>query len=123
MQRLCALTSWLNNNSGVVTTLATVVIAYAPWISSRIIRLQKRIERANRMPVLTFVERVEAGWRSVFVKNVGYGPAEHRQENRKKIERIPGIQPKECLTIGALGSGGDTSAFIATEPGDSSTPY
>lgn len=48
--------------------------------------------------------------------------AEHRQENRKKIERIPGIQPKGCLTIGALGSGGDTSAFIATEPGDSSTP-
>ncbi|MGA7764031.1 MAG: transposase [Candidatus Binataceae bacterium] len=26
------------------------------------------------MPVLTFVERVEADWRSVFVKNVGYGP-------------------------------------------------
>jgi len=26
------------------------------------------------MPVLTFVERVEAGWRSVFEKNVGYGP-------------------------------------------------
>ena len=74
MQRLCALTSWLNNNSGVVTTLATVVIAYASWISSRIIRLQKRIERGNRMPVLTFVERVEAGWRSVFEKNVGYGP-------------------------------------------------
>ncbi|MGC2281026.1 MAG: hypothetical protein WA603_13500 [Candidatus Acidiferrales bacterium] len=75
------------------------------------------------MPMLTFVERVEAGWRSVFVKNVGYGPGLNIvRKIVKKIERIPGIQPKECLTIGALGSGGDTSAFIATEPEDSSTP-
>ena len=40
----------------------------------------------------------------------------------KKVDRIPGIEPNECLTIGALGSGDETSAFVTTEPGDSSTP-
>ncbi len=132
MDSLYASISWLNSNAGVITTLATVVIAYASLISSRIIRLQKKIERANRMPVLTFVETVEVGrssseqargWRSVFVKNVGYGPALNIvRKIVKKVERIPGIEPNECLTIGALGSGDETSAFVTTESGDSSTP-
>jgi len=118
-----ALIGWLNSNAGAVTTLATIVIAYASWVSSRIVRLQKRIERANRMPVLTFVERVQAGWRSVFVKNVGYGPALNIvRKIIKKVERIPGIEPNECLPIGALGSGDETSAFVTTQPGDPSVP-
>ena len=81
MQRLCALTSWLNNNSGVVTTLATVVIAYASWISSRIIRLQKRIERANRMPVLTFVERVEAALAPTTARSSRLSPSWSRRSS------------------------------------------
>jgi hypothetical protein len=123
MQWLCALISWLNSNSGAVTTLATIIIAYASWISSRIIRLQKRIERANRMPVLTFVEKVGVSWRSVLVKNVGYGPALNIVRRIvTKVERIPGIEPNECLPIGALGSGDETSAFVTAKPGDSSVP-
>jgi hypothetical protein len=134
MDWLSTLISWLNSNAGVVTTLATVVIAIASLISSRIISLQKSIERANRMPVLTFVERVEAarsgsdqsesarGWRSVYVENVGYGPALNIvRKIVTKVERIPGIEPNECLAIGALGSGDETSAFVTTQKGDYST--
>jgi hypothetical protein len=121
MDWLCTLISWLNSNAGVVTTLATVVIAIASLISSRIISLQESIERANRRPVLTFVEQVEADWHSVFVKNIGYGPALNIvRKIVKKVERIPGIEPNECLTIGALGSGDETSAFVTTQKGGSS---
>jgi hypothetical protein len=102
MDWVCAAVARVNSNAGVVTALATVVIAYASWISSRIIRLEKKIERANRMPVLAFVEEHTRGNSSVVVKNAGYGPA----LNIVCKVIVPGkllcATPNEALTIGAL---------------------
>jgi hypothetical protein len=73
---------WLNSNSAAVTAIAaamtavaTVVIAWASWVSSRLVRLEKKIERANRMPILIFADEPTGDERSLYVKNVGYGPA------------------------------------------------
>jgi hypothetical protein len=110
-----------------VTAVATIVIAWASVVSSRLFRLQKKIEKANRMPVLTFVEEQTGDHRSVYIKNAGYGPGLNIV--RKVIE--PGAplgtkprlhtEPQE-VTIGALAPTEKAYAYICTCPGDYSTP-
>ncbi len=83
---LCVIVRWLNDNSAgvmavatVVTMIATVFIAWATVVSSRLVGLEGTREQANRMPVLTLEEgeegREEDKYRVVYIKNAGYGPA------------------------------------------------
>jgi len=122
MNWICTVARWLNNNSAAVMAIATVVIAWASWASSRLIRLEKEIERANRMPVLTFVEEQTGDHRSVYVKNAGYGPALNIV--RKVIEpgEILRTTAQEALTIGALAPAERAYAYIATLPPSASAP-
>jgi hypothetical protein len=106
---------WFNSNSSAVTATATVVIAWASLVSSRLFRLEKRIEQANRMPILTFVEEITGDYRSVYIKNAGYGPALNIV--RKVIEpgRFLSTTPQEVLIIGTLGPAEKAFAYIATQ--------
>lgn len=113
---------WLNSNSAAVTAVATLVIAWASWVSSRVVRLEKKIERANRMPVLVFVDEQTSDHRSLYVKNVGYGPA--LNVVRKLVN--PGTQllgtSAEPLIVGALAPAEKVYAYAATAPCTSSVP-
>jgi hypothetical protein len=112
MDWVCAAVAWVNSNAGAVTALATVVIAYASWASSRIIRLEKKVERANRMPILTFVEEHTRDDSSIYVKNAGYGPALNIV--RKVIDpgKLECATSNEALTIGALAPTEKAFAYI-----------
>ena len=121
---------WLNNNSGavagiatVVTAIATAVIAWASWVSSRLVALERKRERASRMPVLFFVDEPTADHRSLYVKNIGYGPA--LNVVRKVIE--PGdllhTRKDEPLPLGSLAPSEKVYAFSATlAPNASASP-
>jgi len=104
---------WFNSNSAAVTATATVVIAWASWVSSRLFRLEKKIERANRMPVLTFVEEHTRDDSSVYVKNAGYGPALNIV--RKVIDqgKLECATSNEALLIGTLGPTEKALAYIS----------
>jgi len=129
MDLVCAILHWLKENSGAVmatvTAAATVVIALASVVSSRLLSLQKKIEKANRMPVLTFVEERTADQRLVYIKNAGYGPALNIV--RKVINPGAGTRPRlhtepQMVTIGALAPTEKAYAYICTATDDYSTP-
>jgi hypothetical protein len=119
---------WLKDNSAVltaaVTAVATIVIAWASVLSSRLFRLQKKIEKANRMPVLTFVEEEGAAdRREVYIKNAGYGPALNIVRKVINPGALLGIKPRlytepQEVTIGALAPKEKAYAYICTCPGD-----
>ena len=113
---------WLNENSAALTAIATLVIAWASWVSSRLVRLEKKIERANRMPVLTFVEEKTGDHRSVYVKNAGYGPALNIVRKVVDPGELLCTEPQQCLVIGALAPAEKVYAYIATRPPNDSTP-
>ncbi len=118
-----AIVCWLTDNSTiimaiatVVTAIATAVIAWATWVSSRLVRLQEKIERANRMPILTFAEERRDDYRELCVKNIGYGPA----LNIIRMIIEPGsllshARPQEPLPLGSLAPGEKVYAFNATQ--------
>jgi len=113
---------WLNSNSALVNAVAaavtavfTVVIAWASSVSARLFRLQKEIERANRMPILTFADEPTGDHRDLYVKNVGYGPALNIV--RKIVESGDLLQHSAVdgpLVLGALAPGEKVYAFKAT---------
>jgi hypothetical protein len=122
MNWVCTVARWLNNNSAAVMAIATVVIAWASWTSSRLVRLQKKIERANRMPVLTLAEEQMHDHRSLHIKNIGYGPALNIV---RKVVEPGGLLPataKEPLPLGSLAPGEKICAFVATLPPNASVP-
>jgi len=113
---------WLNDNSAAVMAVGTIVIAWASWVSSRLVAFERKRERANRMPMLTFLDEVTHDHRSLYVKNVGYGPALNIV--RKIVE--PGdllrTRPQEPLLLESLAPGEKVYAFSATLPPNSSVP-
>ena len=118
---LSEIISWLNCNSPVITLLTTIVIAYASLVSSRIVRFEKKKERADRMPIVAFMEETSGvgpdSYRVLFVKNIGYGPA--LNVVRKISMRPVSDQAAEpSLTLMPLGPGDRVSAFHATLPGN-----
>jgi hypothetical protein len=122
MDSTCAIVHWLNNNPAAVTgiatavtAIATVVIAWASFVSSRLVRLEKKIERANRMPILTFAEERRDDYRELYVKNIGYGPALNIV--RMIIEAgslLSHTRLRERLPLGSLAPGEKVCAFSAT---------
>jgi hypothetical protein len=111
--------TWLRNNSSSVSVVATVVsavaaaiIARASVVSARIIRLEKKRQIADRMPILALTEEIEQGNpdynRALYVKNIGYGPALNIV---RKID--------EPLVLGSLAPGDKTFAFFRTLPSNS----
>jgi hypothetical protein len=118
----CLLT-WVRNNSSVVSAVATVVsaiaaaiIAVASVVSARIIRLERKRQKADRMPILALTEEIEQGDpsynRALYVKNVGYGPA------LNIVRKIA----DEQLVLGSLAAGDKTFAFFRTLPSNSGVP-
>jgi hypothetical protein len=101
--------TWIRNNSAVVpsivTAAATVVIAIAAIVGTRIIRLEKKRQKADRMPVLVLTEEIElhetTQSRALYVKNIGYGPA------LNVVRKIIEMQ----LVVGSLGPGDKTFAL------------
>lgn len=115
---------WLNAHatlavalSTLVTALATVVIAVASAINWSIFRLQKKVERASRMPILVFTEKQinsNGGVRSeLYVKNVGYGPALNVVRCILDSEHL-GPAIGEPLPLGSLAPSERVFAFAAT---------
>ena len=127
------LVSWLNNNSGlviaiasVITALATGVIAGFSIVSARALRWDKEKERRNRMPVLVFVneenERAKGlAEQNLFVKNIGYGPAidvvfDIPQTGEEMQPRDHGTAPyKGPVRLGSLGSGDKIQTYISSQ--------
>jgi hypothetical protein len=70
----CVIAGPGNNQAGVmafatlVTALATLIVAWATCVNSRIVALEKKIERANRMPLICFTNEKTGDYRSLFVK-------------------------------------------------------
>jgi hypothetical protein len=87
-------------------------------------RLEKKIERANRMPILFFVDERTGDHRSLYIKNVGYGPALNIV--RKSIEPgdlLASASVDEALIVGSLAPGEKAYAFRATlPPNDNASP-
>jgi hypothetical protein len=120
---------WLNGNSSAVmalatclTMLATVIIAWATFVNSRIVRLQKKIECANRMPILCFADERTADHRSLFVKNIGYGPALNIVRKVSQPGEILGGGPRKPLALGSIAPNERVFALVATQADSSSTP-
>lgn len=114
------LLAWLRNNSSPVSAVATVVsavaaaiVAGASVVSARIIQLEKKRQRADRMPILALTEEIEQGDpdynRALYAKNVGYGPALNIV---REIDHEP-------LVLGSLAPGDKTFAFFRTLPSNS----
>ena len=97
---------WIRNNSSIICAAATVVIALAMLAIARLIRLEKRRQRADRMPILALTEEVELHGttysRALYVKNIGYGPA------LNIVRKIGEMQ----LVVGSLGAGDKTFALF-----------
>ena len=113
-----AIVCWLNDNSAVVMAIATIVIAWASVVSSRLVRLEKKIER----PILTFVEEQTGDHRSVFVKNAGYGPALNIVREVIEAGELLRTTAHEPLIIGALAPAEKAYAYMATLPPNASVP-
>lgn len=104
--------TWVRDNSSVVSAVAAAVIAIAALIiaaatvaSLRIMRLEKRRERAERMPILALFEEIELHEttysRALYVRNIGYGPAFNIVRKIGEME----------LVVGSLGPGDKTFAL------------
>lgn len=97
---------WIRNNSSVIEAAAIVVIAIATVSIARLIRLEKRGQRADRMPVLALTEIVELHEttysRALYVKNIGYGPA------LNIVRKIGEMQ----LVLGSLATGDKVFALF-----------
>jgi len=120
MDWICTAVSWLDNNSAAVMAIATVVIAYASVVSSRFVCLEKKIERANRMPILTFADERTDDHRSLYVKNVGYGPALNIVRNIIEPGDLLQTRPQDPLLLGSLAPSERVYAYAATLPPNSS---
>jgi hypothetical protein len=103
-----------------ITAIATVVIGWATWVSSRLFSLQRKIERANRMPILFFSEERTGNAadertrdeRSLFVKNVGYGPALNIVRELIHTGEVRATGTQGPLPLGSLAPGERVYAFL-----------
>jgi hypothetical protein len=116
---------WLNQYAGAISATATLVIAAASVVSARIIHFEKKREKADRMPILTFADQAAGGgkdgYRELYVKNVGYGPALNIV--RKIIQTgdlLSYARTDEPLVLGALAPTERAYALAATLPGHAS---
>lgn|SRR5574341_265328 len=115
------LVSYLNANSSavvavasVITALATGLIACFSYISSRILSWEKEKDRRSRQPVLIFLDEITGNHRSLYVKNVGYGPAMDIVRNINRAGDLVKTTPNEPLLLGSLGQGEKVYGFCAT---------
>lgn len=123
--------SWLNNNSGTAIAAATGVIAWFSYVSSRIIKWQKRFleweeekDRRNRQPILVLGDEMFSRERigyyvDFFVENVGYGPGVNivmtilrMGETMKRFAEH--INVNEPLALRPLGRGERTVVYRIT---------
>lgn len=112
------LLTWVRDNSSVVSAVATGVIAIAALIiaaatvaSARIIRLEKRRERADRMPILALTEEIElhetTHSRALYLKNIGYGPALNIVRKIAEMQLVVGSLAPRDKTFALFRSGKD----------------
>lgn len=123
------LVSYLNANSGAViavasaiTALATGLIARFSYISSRVLSWEKEKDRRSRQPVLIFVDEITGDHRSLYVKNVGYGPAMDVVRNIIKAGELVKTKPNEPLLLGCIGQGEKVYAYSLTQPPINAVP-
>jgi len=80
----------------VVNAVATGLIAWFTYVSSRILKWEKEKDRRSRQPILVLVDEIDAttrDCRNLYVKNIGYGPAlnvviNHYCPNVNRIDSI-----------------------------------
>lgn len=109
--------------ASVITGLATVVIAWSSWISSRILKWEKEKDRRNRQPVLVLVDEITDNHRSLYAENIGYGPALNIVRTILQTGSLTqNVTTNEPLSIPPLGQGQRTYAYCATLPPNNSLP-
>ncbi|MFQ5902304.1 MAG: hypothetical protein ACE5JO_01305 [Candidatus Binatia bacterium] len=121
--------NYLNINSGavvaaasVVTAIATIVIAVFSCLSLRMLRWEKEKDRRAREPILVLADEITGNNRSLYVKNVGYGPAMDVVRNIVQAGNLVKTTPNEPLLLGSLGPGEKVYAYCATPPSNDSVP-
>ena len=109
----------LNQYAAALTALATIAIAVASFLSARIIQYEKKREKADRMPILTFTEHWITGREcELDVKNIGYGPALNIVRSVIDVsDQFSQTTKTAPLILGSLGQGESARAMIATPPG------
>jgi len=120
---------YLNTNSSAViavasavSALAAIFIAWFTYVSSRLLRWEKEKDRRSRQPVLIFVDEITVDHRSLYVKNVGYGPAMDVVRNIIKAGELVQTTPNEPLLLGCIGQGEKVDAHSPTQPPIKSVP-
>ena len=122
--------SYLNNNANaviaiasVVTAFATIVIALFTYVSSRMLKWEKEKDRRNRQPILVIIEEITGDHKSLYIKNIGYGPAVNIVRNIIQTGKITKhISTNEPLPVQPLGQGDKSYAYCATQAGTCSVP-
>lgn len=123
--------SYFNTNSAAIIVVATIItavatgfIAWFTYVSSRILKWEKEKDRRNRQPILVLVDEITGDHRSLYVENIGYGPA----VNIVRTILQTGKLTKHC-TINEplplqrpLGQKQRTSAYCATLPYNNAVP-
>jgi hypothetical protein len=72
--------------------------------------------------VLIFADEITGDHRSLYVKNVGYGPAMDTVRNIIQSGDLVKTTPNEPLALGCLGQGEKVYAYCATPAGQNAVP-
>lgn len=124
---LQGLICYLNTNSAavvaaasLVTAIATIVIAAFSYFSVSLLRWEKEKDRRDREPILVLLDEATGDHRSLYVKNVGYGPAMDTVRNIVSAGALVRTTPNEPLLLGSLGPGERIYSYSATQPPNNS---
>lgn len=106
-----------------ITALATIIIAYFSYVSSRILKWEKVKDRRNRQPLLILVDEINGDHRNLYAENIGYGPAINIVRTIVKTGKVTAhITSNEPLPIRPLGQMQRTYCYCATLPPINSVP-
>ena len=72
--------------------------------------------------MLVLVDEITGTHRSLYVKNVGYGPAMDVVRNIIRAGGLVRTTPNEPLLLGSLGQGERVYAYCATPPNSNAAP-
>lgn len=72
--------------------------------------------------MLIFVDEITGDYRSLYVKNVGYGPAMDVVRNIIKAGELVKTTPNEPLLLGCIGQGEKVDAYSPTQPPINAVP-
>lgn len=105
-----------------ISAVATIFIAWFSYVSSRLLRWEKEKDRRSRQPVLVFADEITGNHRSLYVKNVGYGPAMDAVRTIIQTGDTVKTTLNEPLPIGSIGPEEKVYALCASQRDTGSVP-